>query len=204
MNDTTEGIRVPVQPALPNSLLAGPFSEPLWPQDTMTLTLFGTAAGGEIDVAGLVVWYEDLPGISARLLMPEDVQRRGVHAVPVLNAALATLATGEWGGAEALNADSDLLKPNTDYALLGARCSLAVGIIGVRSSDWGNVRVPIPGNITEPDVGWNYLVNLSRKTGLPCIPILNSGNRAGIFVDALQDEAGANPDCHLNLVELAP
>jgi hypothetical protein len=203
-NDTTQGIRVPVIPAISSSLLASPVAEPLWPQDTLAVTFFGTAAGGEINVAGIVVWYEDLPGISATMLDTAGLRQRGVRVVPVAINAIATVATGEWGGAEALNGDTDLLKPNTDYALLGAASSLVSGVIGVRSPNWGNVRVGIPGQITVPDVSWNYLVHLSDRLGLPCIPVLNSGNKASTFIDVLQDEAGANPDVKLNLVELAP
>lgn len=203
-NDTTQGIRVPVQAASTASLLGGPFGEKLFPQDTLTVTLFGTATGGEINVAGLVVWYEDLPGISAQMINLDQLRARGQHVVPVAINAIATVATGEWGGAEALNGDTDLLKPNCDYALLGANSSLISGVIGVRSPNWGNVRVGIPGSVAVPDHAWNYLVRLSERTGLNCIPVLNSGNKASTFVDVLQDEVGANPDVKLHLVELSP
>ena len=203
MNDTTQGIRMPVVPAVSHCLMGGPMGEPMWPQDTLVVTMFGTAFAAEVDVAGLVFWYEDLPGITARMIDTATLRTRGVRVVPV-NCTIATVATGQWGAAEALNADSDLLRPNTDYALVGGKVSALVGVVGVRSPDWGNVRVPIPGGIGETRDGSSYLSALSDRTGLPCIPILNSGNKAGIFVDMLQDEAGVDSTVSLNLVELAP
>ena len=203
MNDTTEGIRRQVQASLSGSVLPSVVPELFYPQDQLAITLFGTATAGEVDTGGLVIFYEDLPGISARLLAPAELQQLGVRSAPVRTGALASTADGQWSGAVALNATTDLLKPNTAFALLGGDVSLLVGMIGVRSPDWGNVRVSFPGDVARVLGSWNYFVDLSLRSGLPCIPVLNSGNKAGIFVDCAQDDGGANPVVHLNLVELS-
>lgn len=202
MNDTTEGIRSSVQLADPQCLMLGSHPEPLFPQDALVVTMFGTATGAEVDVAGLVLWYEDLPGISARLITPDDVRSRGVRVVPVRN-NIVSIATGLWGGAVALNALTDLLKPNTDYAVLGGCCSTVQGMISIRSPDWGNVRVGIPGKIVNTELSWDYFSRLSDRSGLPCIPIFNSGNKAATFVESMTDEAAVAVTVHWNLVELA-
>jgi len=202
MNDTTEGIRMSVQVADPQCLMLGSHYEPLYPQDALVVTMFGTAAAGEVNVAALVVWYEDLPGISARLIMPADVRQRGVRVVPVRN-NIVSIATGLWGGAVALNVLTDLLKPNTDYAVLGGVCSTVQGMISIRSPDWGNVRVGIPGKIANTELAWDYFARLSDRSGLPCIPIFNSGNKAATFVESLDDETATAVAVHWHLVELA-
>lgn len=203
-NDTTQGIRLPVIPAIPQGLLGGPACERLYPQDTLAVTFFGTATGAEVNVGGLCIWYEDLPGITATMLTVDQLRTRGQRVVPVSCLAVASAATGDWGGSEALNADSDLLKPNTDYAVLGLSPSIITGLLAIRSPSWGNVRVAAPGGTADHDKVFNYFVHLAERTGLPCIPVLNSGNKASTFVDVAQDEVGANPDVHVNLVELSP
>jgi hypothetical protein len=49
----------------------------------------------------------------------------------------------------------------------------------------------------------SYLVDLAKRTGLPLVPVFNSGNKSAVFLDALQDENGADPIVSVMLAELA-
>jgi hypothetical protein len=64
------------------------------------------------------------------------------------------------------------------------------------------VRVGIPGIATRPELTSNWFGDQSDVLGIPLIPILNSGNKGAILIDAAQDENAAAVPFSLNLVEL--
>ena len=147
------------------------------PQDPMTITIVGSATAGDIEIGHLLVAYEDLPGISGRYISPADMESRAKHILTV-QATIAAGTGGGWTGSEAINAESDLLKANTDYAILGMVNRVACGAIGIRAADFGNLRVSIPGNPANPEITREWFVDLSNDFGLPLIPVFNSANRA--------------------------
>jgi len=85
-------------------------------------------------------------------------------------------------------------------ATLGAVC----GALTVRGVDTGNLRVGIPG--LSGDANWtvNWFALLADWFGVPCIPVFNSANKAGIFSENMQDENLTAVPFSLNLVQLAP
>ena len=101
-----------------------------------------------------------------------------------------------------ITAGSDLLKANTDYAVLGATCTVLAGALGIRSADFGNVRIAIPASPLQPDMCANYFPYLSDSIGMPAIPVFNSGNKGNIIVDAFQDENTTVVPFSLILAEL--
>jgi hypothetical protein len=91
-----------------------------------------------------------------------------------------------------------LLKGNQDYAWLGSRVGVECAAVCMRGADTGNLRCAVPGNELAGELTSNWFVSLSRAFGMPLIPVFSSANRAGITVDAVQDEnAAAVPVSHL-------
>jgi len=176
--------------------------EPLQPQDNLAVTIAGSGVGGQIENGCLVVWYEDCPGIVGRFIDAAELRRR-VQRLVTAQATIACGVGGGWTGAEAINAESDLLRANTDYAVLGLVSSVLACAIGVRAPDWGNVRVPIPCCAADPMHTVGFLVRLSERLGLPTIPVFNSGNRANVWLDGLQNDGGADPIISLQLAEVS-
>lgn len=201
MHDNVRGISWSV-PATDNQLVISPqFPQVLVPQDTLVLETDGGAAAGDISITDFLVYYENLPGVAARLVDPDYVKQHMKNLITVEN-NLATTATGDWGGEEAINAEVDLMKANTDYALLGYTVDVACGAVRWRGVDTGNLGVGGPGFVANRILTVDWFSFLSRMSGLPCIPIFNSANKAGILVDASQDEAGTDVIVHSIFAEL--
>jgi len=196
MHDNVQGIRVgtnasEVQPLLPLEL-----NQRLYPQDNLTVDLSGSATAGDIETACMLIYYPDLPGQAGRFLTADQLKGRVKNIVSVEN-SLATGTAGGYSGEEAINADFDLLKANVDYALLGYLLSPVAGqtdgecaVVRWRGADTGNLGVGGPGTDTDKWLTERWFVYIAERTGLPLIPIFNMSNKAGILVDAAQDENG--------------
>lgn len=177
--------------------------QPMRPQDPLTLSQSGSAVAGDVELVHMLYWYEDLPGINGRLLTLSEVISRGVDQLTVEDTTTATAAS-TYSGSRALNAASDLLRANTDYAVLGAVLGAVCGALTIRGVDSGNLRASIPG--LSGDANWtaNWFSFLSDWYNVPCIPVFNSANKAGVFIENVQDENLTAVPFSLNLVQLAP
>lgn len=192
LHDFQQGIRMRVSPANPTPLLGATsddlFQQPLVPQDTLTVEQFG--GGAEVDSGAMLVYYDSLPGIAARLVSPDDVNKFGVNIIGQ-EVSVTTVANGNWSGQVAINslAGTDNFKANTDYALLGAQVDTQVTTVRVQGVDTGNLGVGIPGHLAERGIFNNWFMHLSRSTGLALVPVFNSANKFGILVDAQANTA---------------
>lgn len=202
-SDTTRGIRW-VGPAAQIAYpFRAPMVQPLTSQELISALINGTAVAGDIEQGLITILYEDLPGQSGKYMMPEDVMAQGVRSVTV-QADITLTAAGGWTGAELITADSDLLRANTPYALIGGATGIQVSAIGIRAPDWSNGRVAFPGDIANPEATNNWFSLLSKAMGKPLIPTFNSANKNNIFIDGADDENGGATTLQLNLVELPP
>jgi hypothetical protein len=203
LHDNVQGIRLgtvisEVQPLLPWS-----YPQKLIPQDVLTVDLSGSATAGDIETACLLLYYGNIAGVDARLASADDVMRRMVNVLSV-EVAITAVLTGGYGGERAINADYDLLKANTDYALLGYLVNLECAAVRWRGVDTGNLGVGGPGNDIFRALTTNWFVRLSQVFNLPLIPIFNSANRAGILVDVASDENAATIKVVSILAEIGP
>jgi len=180
---------------------------PLIGQDQLTVTLIGSAAA--IEHSSWLNYYEQLPGVDANLISYEELDRRGVDITSVLNTV--TPGTTAFGTQVAINATNDQLKANTEYAIIGATTEDGAATVGTHairytSSDFGNLGVGLPGNAIFPGATLDsreWFMDLAMRTGLPCIPVFNSANKALTFLDAIAAAATATGVCTL-LVRLSP
>ena len=151
--------------------------QPIFPSDVLSVQVTGTA-NDEV-VITLVVYYHDLPGISARLATYDYVKQNTKNLVGI-NATL-TSGTAVPGTAVALNAADNRLHANTDYALLGFSSTLTCASLTVQGIDTGNLRVGGP-LICQGDHDSNMFVNYARSYNAPLIPIINSNNAGATFL----------------------
>lgn len=203
LHDNVQGLRMNVVASVVQPLIPDAFIQRLWPQDQLVVEQTGSAVAADIESGALLVYYEDLPGAEGRFIDVETLRERMVNVVGVEN-TLALGVAGGYSGEEAINAEFDLLKANTDYALMGYLVSAECATVGWRGVDTGNLRVAGPGCDDVKDVTRNWFVNLSTCFKLPLIPVFNAANKAGFLVDGVQDENGVDVTVVSLLAELLP
>lgn len=203
LHDNVQGIRSAVVPASTDFLLPYQQSQVLYPQDVLIVEQSGSATAGQIESGSLLVYYEDLPGVAARFVDPPTLVKRGVNFVNV-EVALNPGVAGGYSGQLALNSQFDLLQANTDYALLGIISSARGTTVALRGADTGNLRCGVPAEPSKRDQTCEWFWKLSQWTGIPLVPVINSANKQGTFVDCMTNQGGAAITVDLIFVQLAP
>lgn len=203
MHDNVQGIRLDIPVSDPCPLIPYNFPEDIVPQDILVVEHTGSAVAGDIETGCLLIWYEDLPGIDARLIDIPTLAKRKRRILTIENTlALGTL--GGYSGEEALNSEFDLLKANTQYALLGYLVDGECACVRWRGADTGNLGIGGPGNELLRFLTCNWFIRLTRELGIPLIPVFDSANKAAILIDGAQDENGTDITLTSILAELAP
>lgn len=202
-HDVTRGIRsrVPLGSVLPRYPRS--WSPSLEPQELVSAFIAGSNVAGDQEIGVLQFYYPDLPGVSPRLIDEATLNSRGIRALTIEDTTGA-LTSVLWTGARALNAASDLLRANTDYAVVGYNLGVICAAIAIRGPDTGNLRIGVPGDTANGLVSERYFVDMTREMGVPYIPVFNSANKASTFTDCLQDENVTVVPFSWSLVELAP
>lgn len=161
-----------------------------------------TGGTAEVDIAALTVYYDNLPGASARLHAWGDIAG-SIMAFKTVKVALTTSATvGVWVDTAITVTENDL-KAGMDHALLGIVTDTAVDVIGLKGAETNNFRICQPGYIAVEDTS-DYFVRWSNDNGRPHIPVFNSTNAPNIFVSTLHHTASLALNAYLFLAALQP
>lgn len=185
------------------SFLSLPVAQPLTPQDTLTMFATGSAVAGDVELAALQIYYEDLAGIDANLISPEELNKRAIELF-VPRFSVAQTAAG-WSGNTLITALDDQLKANDEYAWVGCGFvapSLPTLALGISSPDWGNVRIGCPLNHNDYTQTESYFLELSFRHGLSLIPVFNASQKSNVVMNILNNENAATLTGNLNLVRL--
>jgi len=200
-HDNVNGIRIDTVASDAQPLLPMGCPQLLYPNDNLVVELSGSSTAGDIDQVTMLHYYEDLPGINARLITPDQLLARMEQLLTTEN-TISTGTAGGYSGAEAVNAEIDQFQNGVDYALLGFKTDTEMCAIGWRAPDFGNLRVGGPGDETNPRAYADWFVKLSAIYKRPMIPVFNGQNKASVLIDALCDENGADPTVTTYLARL--
>ena len=200
-HDNVDGIRFRAQVGVLNPQVPEGALQMLYPQDVLTGELAGSGVAGDIESVLLSIYYPDLPGANANLRTWDQVKPRIKNLVG-MRIAMTIGSTAGYNGARAINADVDLLKANTYYALLGGTTDVETAAITVKGPDTSNLRVAFPAENQIPHVTAGWFKRLSMATGFPLIPIINSANKGATQVEVVGDENGGTANTTLWLAEL--
>jgi len=199
LHDPVRGIRI--TPGESPSVFSLPpqVGQGLQTQDTLTVTIGGGAA--ETDIALLSLYYDNLPGVAARLHNIGDVMGNIDNIKPLAVAVTSSATIGGWSDT-VLTTTEQLLHANTDYAVLGFMSNTALGAVGIRGIDTGNLRACGPGATSEFPTT-DYFVAMSAKTGRPHIPVFNSANVGATFASVCASTASVAATVEFILAELS-
>lgn len=187
---TFEPKEVPAQFVLPREA-----SVSLQANDTLTVQ-GGIAAAGTI-VAGLQIYYSQLPAIGSRLHMWGDISGNYKY-IKSVEVDMGAIATGAWTDT-LITATENQLHANKDYAVLGYETSAALDIVGVKGSATGNLRACGPGATSTLDIS-EYFVQMSERQNTPYIPVFNSDDRNAFYVSAFNNAAVGAGATHVYLI----
>jgi hypothetical protein len=212
LHDQAQCIRNRVTAALSGPLtpgfLNGGFAQRLYAQDNLTIQQSG--GGAELDLAALLVGYDDLAGVSGRFIDHQTLRKAGVNILTA-EVTVTAVATGLWGGAVAINSSFDTLIANTDYALIGGMTDTRGLAVGVTAVDFGNLRCAFPAEPSLRSLTQNWFEALSLafeappgNSGAAYIPVFNSANKSTTLIDVTTNGAGGTYTINLELVQLAP
>lgn len=171
----------------------------LYPGDTLTAQ-GAIGAAGTITL-GLVNYYSNLQGTSARLHMWGDISGI-IKAYKTVEVDLGAIAVGAWTDT-LITSTENQLHAGSDYAILGYEVNPAVDIVGVKGAFTGNLRVCGPGPVSTLAIS-EYFVTMSEKHGTPHIPVFNANDRFAVYVSAANHAAiaGGAASVYLILAEL--
>lgn len=193
LHDAVQGMRLRFDAENPEELLPQYPFQLLLPQDVLTIEATGPAGAGEWTTVHLLVEYDNLPGVQAQLATWPQIADSIEYLVGVECNLTGGSSIGQYGGAQALNANFDLLKRNRWYAILGYTTDVKVSAVGVTGADIGNLRVGGPGTVRK-HVTANWFVDLAVRENAPRIPIINSANVAGVTVDLVDITSEPKPN----------
>lgn len=200
LHDNVNNLLVNVKASNGQPLYSEYVSQDLQAQDVLTIELSG--GGAETDTESVLVWYEDVPGMDARLYFYRDIASR-IQQYVTLTFAMANGATlGDYVGSTAFSAATGNLRANCDYAILGYETSVAVTSIGIRGPDTGNARIGGPGTTQQLETR-DWFAKTADDNGVPFIPVINAANAPGTLLDCVQNANAANPTVNVVLALLA-
>ncbi len=198
-HDNVQGIRITPGESPSVYGIPGLAAEQLHPQDTLAVSVAGGAA--ETDIVILHNYYTDLPGAAARLHSWGDIAGNIAHVKPIRVAVTTSATIGAWADT-VITTTENLLKANTDYAVLGYSTNTALGAIGIKGPDTSNLRATGPGATSEFATS-NYFAYLSQSRGLPFIPVFNAANANATFVSSCAATASVAAVVELIVAQLS-
>lgn len=204
LHDNVDCIRSRTQVNTMDPLL--PFGQPqkFWPQDIEIVELQGSTTAGQIESVVQMMYYDDLPGASARFITADVLKSRMKNYFG--NRIAITLGTtAAYAGSLAINNAVDLLKANTDYAVLGMTTDTRVAGIFLRGPDTSNLRVAVPGGSNVLGAfryGAQWFRQVSVNYGIGLIPVINSANKGATQIDCMADNNGGTANVTIWLCEL--
>lgn len=173
------------------------------PGETLSVTIAGSATTGDIERCLVHLYYDSLTNLNQDLVDFNYVRAHGASEVTIY-ASISPGTTGGWSGEEPLTQDSDLLRADRRYAVLGAATTFAAFVPYIRGPGTAGLRIAIPADITVPQFAPHWFAFLSHHTGLPTIPVIHGASRNAWFIGMTADENAAAHAVTLHMVELPP
>jgi hypothetical protein len=190
-HDTTRGYRYNIPAGKIDNRLTMGVALDVQPQETITATIAGSSTAGQVETGILQMLYDDLPGVMMRSI-GWDALVKNAEKQTTVSATLTGAAAGYTGEA-LINSQSDLLRANRDYAVLGMTTNLDCAGLYIKGPDSGYQRQMVPGSVDDSQILQEWFPLLARAYGEDLIPVFNSGNKNSIYLGFVQDQNNISP-----------
>lgn len=199
-HDDVQGLALIASASSVRNLLADEIQQRLYPNDPLRVDMTGGAA--EVDAGALLINYRDIGGINQRLESWESIKPRIVDLMGQIVAVAGPATSGDWSAGTGISATNDNLKADTDYAVLGYETNAEVLAVALAGTDTGNLKVGGPGPLEAIETR-DWFVSLTKSSGYPAIPVINSNNRGNTLVHVARITAAGTVNVSLILARLA-
>lgn len=199
LHDNVTGVSFQAAENPTEFLIAAELSQALYSADQLTVEM--DAAASSDTVAGLSVYYTDLPGVAANLLSWSQVAPRIIDLKPIEVDVTTSATIGQWSDT-LINTTENQLKANYEYAVLGFETSATLLCMGVKGPATGNMRICIPA--ASPTLRLtDYFIFQSQQGNRPYIPVFNANDRAATYVSAAANTASATANVFMIVARLS-
>ena len=178
-------------------VLMGDIPNSVYSQDTLSVSQWGSAVGGQIEQNIIPIWYNSVEGLNANLLTAHEVlayrasgQEAGKERVSVM-LSLTGGTDGNWGGAVSLSTLTGYgFKPNRYYAVTGLSVDTICCAISFHSTENAGVHTAVPGDPSSPRQTSRFFMDLSQEYGRPTVPIFSAASLADAVVEVACNDSG--------------
>lgn len=198
LHDNVRGIMFTTTDTPSRFLFPPDAGQPLQPLDNLIVEISGGAA--EVDGGAMVLYYNNLPGASARLHSPGDILGNIRNIKPVQVAVPVGGTAFVWTDV-VLTTTENLLHATSDYAVLGYVSDTACAAVAIKGQDTGNLRIGGWGS-TDPSDTSDYFIRKAEREGRPWIPVINAANRFSTFASILTSAVAGTINVQFVLAEL--
>jgi hypothetical protein len=176
------------------------YMQPIYPSDVLSVRALGTAKDNVN--ASVVLYYQDLPGISAQLRTARAVKGATINLVGVdVTVDPSSLAQGDWSTGVSLSAGGRRLDAGKYYAVLGITSPVALAAVGLSAFETGNIKVGGPA-LGDAEHDASLFTDLAEYFDMPLIPMIAGNNQDNVLLFAADPAAGST-DITVMLAELS-
>jgi hypothetical protein len=197
--DNVKGIHIAEAAGKTIFNLQAPNVQPMYSQDTLIVE--GTGGGSEYEVVMMTRYYSNFQGSDMRLASWGTIMPLIVNLYQIQVATTSTSTPTAWTDT-VVTTTENLLKANTDHAVLGYTVDTAISGVALKGADTSNFRFGGPGLTLSPFTS-NYFIRIGELTGLPAIPIFNSANVGNTFVSTIDAGSSTSSNVTLMIAQLA-
>jgi hypothetical protein len=149
---------------------------------------------------GFLSYYQDLPGCDMQLQTWDAIRGR-IRNTLGIRVSVTAGSTGDYGTALNFTSSDDRLVANRTYAILGATSQLPATTLALAGPETSNRFIGMP---LHWDARWSadYFVFLSKRHGIPTIPVFSGSNKALWQIKAADAATNIATACTVQLAEL--
>ena len=194
MYDNVKGIHIAASGGQTIFELPAVGVQPFYSQDTLILE--GTGETGAYDLVTMTRYYSNFQGSDMRLYSWGTIAPLIVNLYEIEIATTSTATPVAWTDT-VVTTTENLLKANTDHAVLGYTVDVALGGIAIKGADTSNFRYGGPGLLNSPFTA-DFFCRIGQLTGMAAIPVINSANVGNTFVSTI--DAGSSTSSNVTLM----